>query len=269
MKLLQLTSKLLVLLRCLLVLGAGLTTAALAASQLVQITSRPAPESVDDLIVMAAAVAALICLTWLGVLAAVVVAEALTDAVVGRRRGPAGGVRRLVLGLCGLLATVPMATAHAEEASSDALSEPTVVAGLPFPDRLPDRVPDLVPDRVHDRTPEPEAEPEQARSASPSPQATQRIPAEIEQQGPAPEPEPEPVATAARYRTVTVQAGDTLWSLSRDALGSGAEPGAITAGWQSIHRINRTVIGEDPSLILPGQRLRIPADLSGTSQEQP
>ena len=32
----------------------------------------------------------------------------------------------------------------------------------------------------------------------------------------------------------------------------------ITACWQRIHRLNRAVIGPDPDLILPTQRLRLP-----------
>jgi nucleoid-associated protein YgaU len=46
-------------------------------------------------------------------------------------------------------------------------------------------------------------------------------------------------------------------------LGPGATDGEIAAAWPQWHAANRTVIGNDPDLVLPGQILTIPAALGG------
>ena len=57
---------------------------------------------------------------------------------------------------------------------------------------------------------------------------------------------------------VVVRPGDTLWDLARDDLGPGADDAAIAARWRTIYALNRAVIGADPDLIQPAQRLRLP-----------
>lgn len=72
---------------------------------------------------------------------------------------------------------------------------------------------------------------------------------------------PGPVLTAARasgHDCVVVQPGDSLWSIAARRLGRGASPQAITAEWQQIYALNREIIGSDPELIEPGQRLALP-----------
>lgn len=59
-------------------------------------------------------------------------------------------------------------------------------------------------------------------------------------------------------RAVTVRPGDTLWALAHDQLGPGASDGAIADHVRTLHRRNAAVIGPDPDLILPGQRLQLP-----------
>ena len=59
--------------------------------------------------------------------------------------------------------------------------------------------------------------------------------------------------------TVVVQPGDSLWHLAAAGLPLDAGPDAIAARWHAIYALNRTLIGADPNLILPGQRLVIPA----------
>ncbi|MDP2772311.1 MAG: LysM domain-containing protein [Nocardioides sp.] len=59
-------------------------------------------------------------------------------------------------------------------------------------------------------------------------------------------------------RVVVVAPGDSLWSLAATALGAGATDAEITAEWQRIHQLNREVVGADPDLIRPGQRLVLP-----------
>ncbi len=62
---------------------------------------------------------------------------------------------------------------------------------------------------------------------------------------------------AGEKHTVTVRSGDSLWSIA--ARGHSSEPTAATAKRvASIYAKNRAVIGADPNLILPGQRLEMP-----------
>ena len=66
---------------------------------------------------------------------------------------------------------------------------------------------------------------------------------------------PRPQGGAAPPRTgssLTVHPGDTLWSLAEDHLGSGDR-------WPEIYALNRAVVGADPDVIQPAQRLRLPA----------
>jgi nucleoid-associated protein YgaU len=78
---------------------------------------------------------------------------------------------------------------------------------------------------------------------------------------PAPTPTPTKVAptvspttatkqTTPTSLTYTVVKGDTLWKIARRFGFS---------HWSPIYEANRSVIGSDPNLIKPGQRLRIPA----------
>ncbi|MCW2774689.1 MAG: hypothetical protein JWN91_3015 [Nocardioides sp.] len=57
---------------------------------------------------------------------------------------------------------------------------------------------------------------------------------------------------------VEVRPGDTLWAIAQRELGPQADDAAITARWHEIYEVNRTVIGADPDLIQPAQRLRLP-----------
>lgn len=56
---------------------------------------------------------------------------------------------------------------------------------------------------------------------------------------------------AAPTPRVTVRPGDTLWGLAEDHLGSGDR-------WPEIYALNRAVVGADPDVIEPAQRLRLP-----------
>lgn len=67
-----------------------------------------------------------------------------------------------------------------------------------------------------------------------------------------------PVACDNRY---TVASGDELWSIAARALGT-EDPRRIARYWPRIHWLNRAVIGADPSLIYPGQVLRLPPECS-------
>jgi len=59
--------------------------------------------------------------------------------------------------------------------------------------------------------------------------------------------------------TYTVRPGDTLWAIAAGYLPAGVvAPAEITAYWHQVFAANRAVIGADPDLIRPGQRLVIP-----------
>jgi nucleoid-associated protein YgaU len=60
-----------------------------------------------------------------------------------------------------------------------------------------------------------------------------------------------PVVTPA-VREVRVAPGDTLWDIAARRLGAGAS-------WPAIYALNRDVIGPDPGVIGPGQRLALPS----------
>ena len=59
-------------------------------------------------------------------------------------------------------------------------------------------------------------------------------------------------------RRVVVRPGDTLWALAGRSLPPGAGDGVVAAGWHRIYALKRDLIGPDPDLIQPGQRLRLP-----------
>ena len=54
---------------------------------------------------------------------------------------------------------------------------------------------------------------------------------------------------------VVVRRGDTLWGIAARHLGAGATTAEVARAWPEWHRANRAVIGADPDLLLPGQRL--------------
>jgi nucleoid-associated protein YgaU len=67
------------------------------------------------------------------------------------------------------------------------------------------------------------------------------------------------VATSSpRPRTVLVRPGDTLWSIAADDLPAGSPDARVAARWRAIYAANSSLIGPDPDVIVPGQRLRLP-----------
>ena len=66
--------------------------------------------------------------------------------------------------------------------------------------------------------------------------------------------EPMPTQSA-----VVVRSGDTLWAIARARLGSSADVATTAHEVDRWHAANREVIGGDPDLIHPGQRLVPPS----------
>lgn len=66
---------------------------------------------------------------------------------------------------------------------------------------------------------------------------------------PAPPSSSKPTSPSVRYYTVT--SGDTLSGIANSFYGSGLQ-------WQRIYQVNAGVIGGNPNLIYPGERLAIP-----------
>jgi nucleoid-associated protein YgaU len=58
-------------------------------------------------------------------------------------------------------------------------------------------------------------------------------------------------AHPAHREVVTVHPGDSLWQIADERLGAGDR-------WPEIYALNRAVVGADPDLIEPAQRLRLP-----------
>lgn len=85
------------------------------------------------------------------------------------------------------------------------------------------------------------------------PAVTLDRPVSSSQPAPAPGPRCPPAV-------ITVVPGDTLWGLTAAALG-GADAPAVARSWPRLWQANRAVVGGDPDLIRPGQRLTIPAEL--------
>lgn len=57
---------------------------------------------------------------------------------------------------------------------------------------------------------------------------------------------------------VVVAPGDSLWSLAARALGPSATTEQVAAAWPQWWAVNRDVVGDDPHLIHPGERLTPP-----------
>ncbi|MER7165285.1 transglycosylase family protein [Micromonospora sp. NPDC000207] len=59
----------------------------------------------------------------------------------------------------------------------------------------------------------------------------------------------QPASRSTDRDTYVVEAGDTLVKI--------AAAHDVTGGWQGLHERNKDVIGDDPGLIIPGQRLTL------------
>ena len=68
-----------------------------------------------------------------------------------------------------------------------------------------------------------------------------------------------PVAAARPARALVVVApGDSLWSVAARLLPEAAPDAEVDALWRRIYAANRSLIGDDPGLVRPGQQLLVP-----------
>ncbi|MBS1995951.1 MAG: LysM peptidoglycan-binding domain-containing protein [Cyanobacteria bacterium SZAS LIN-2] len=56
---------------------------------------------------------------------------------------------------------------------------------------------------------------------------------------------------APQHTTYTVHKGDNLWDIARSHLGDGTR-------WEEIYDLNKSVLGDNPRLIMPGTELQLP-----------
>jgi hypothetical protein len=59
---------------------------------------------------------------------------------------------------------------------------------------------------------------------------------------------------------VVVRPGDSLWSIAERRLGPGATADETARAWPLLYAANREVVGPDPGLLEPGQRLVVPRE---------
>ncbi len=200
----------------------------------------PGPAAFDDLLAVVAAGVAWAVLAWLtaGLLLCLAAGARRTEGRLDRvaRAVAPHAVRRLAALLLGIgLVGAPLALAMPAQADRTVAT----AARQADPTRPPVEVPAL--DRW---TPDRPAAPA-ATSDSPADPAALLV--------------PRPHRGSVVSDHVVVRRGDTLWDIAARALGSDASVADIAASWPGWYAANRSTIGPDPDLILPGQRLRPPA----------
>jgi hypothetical protein len=197
-----------------------------------------------DLLIASLAAATLgPCGLWLTAVTLATTAEALT----GRSWATARAitpllVRRGVLALCGLAVggagvAVPATAAPLEPTpAATRTTASTTLDGLPLPDRV-------------------EGEAPVATSAGPSPLHRAAAVAAVRGSGGA---RTVSASVALPTRTVhRVLPGESLWSIAASLLPS-ADAAEVDRAWRRIYGANRTAVGDDPDLLLPGTTLRLP-----------
>lgn len=182
--------------------------------------------SFADLLVWVCAGALLVCSAWLWLVTSLIAADAARGRVEPEFPGCPAAVRRLLLMACGVallggLVTPAHTLAPAADPAPTAPADSTDrsrVKGLPLPDRA-----SSVPPPSRRRS-------DRATSHS----------------------------ALGRGGHVVVRHGDTLWAIAARSLVPEATDADIDERWRAIHHLNRTVIGADPDVIQPTQRLHLP-----------
>lgn len=212
-----------------------------------------AAQPFDRWLAWLAAVALAGCALWACYVTSVVVLEALRGAPATPPVGVPDWSRRLVLAACGaaVVAALP-AGAHAVDRApggATAGERPDRVAGLhglPLPERAQSgSVTDLVGGLL-------------LTSGSPGPVTAAPSPTPAPPTPAPPTPAPPAPTRAPVGGQHVVAAGESLWSIARAAVPAPGGAAAVAAYWPRLHEANHAVIGPDPDLITPGQRLVLP-----------
>lgn len=218
--------------------------------------------SFEDHIGVAANTVGLIVVVWWALSFLIAFAAALLEHCGRLRAAAAAGkfspafMRRLALAAVGLqLVTAPLAHA-APVAAGPGMDPPAAAAawvptGAPVPEpATPSSGPASLGLDPHWMPVPPPVDPYTFAARQLRPLDPGQPPLQVPAQGP-----------AAGTPEVTVRAGDSLWSICAAELGPLASDVDIALAWPRLYQANRDVIGGDPGLLLPGQVLRLPANL--------
>lgn len=216
----------------------GLSAAAAAMARVAVGLPRAATPDLAAALTLLAAAASALLLMWLAAsVTLTAVAEILPRhrlAGVATATTPAA-VRRLVcLALGVAVAGGTLAPATADDGTVVVASEPAALDPVWTPG------PPAAPTAALDPGWTP-AVPAPAPRAAPSPELLTGVPQQV-----------------AEPEEVVVRRGDTLWDLAARVLPPTATDAEIAGEWPRWYTANAAVIGPDPDLLLPGQRLRVP-----------
>ncbi len=212
----------------------------------------------DVLLLIVAALGALLT-GWLG-LATVAAALSEVPGVIGSvgsmvaRRITPKVVRRAVALAAGTALATAVSPVQATAHDRSAAPLHTAVA---VQDHRTDHAAESAPDPAF----HPLADPSVDRPAGPVPSAPEPGFVPLPPNPPAATPvdigalERTPRQVPESAKVHTVRRGDTLWDIAAARLGPGASAAQIAAEWPRWYAANRHVIGPDPALIVPGQRL--------------
>ena len=209
----------------------------------------PGPAEPGAVVALAAALSAWVVLTWLTLVTSAALATAAVAGVGSRAHAAAlalapGAGRRIVSAALGLaIVGTPVAAALPADAGvasvltaadrTDHAGQQIDLATAPVPDRPAATVPaGWTPDRpvrTHRRSANAEAA---ARLVTGPTRAERRVADEV-----------------------VVRRGDSLWDIAARHLGPDASAADVAVEWPRWHQANRDVIGTDPDLLIPGQRL--------------
>jgi hypothetical protein len=197
-----------------------------------------------DLVLASLAAAALgLCGLWLTAVTLATTAEALTGRSWATARAITPRlVRRGVLALCGLAVggvgvAVPATAAPPDPSpAADRATASATLDGLPVPDRVEGGAPS---------------------ATSPLPSASRRAAAVAEVRSTGGTRTLSATAEPPAWAVHRVVAGDSLWSIAA-TLHPPVDASEIDRTWRRIYRTNRSAVGSNPHLLLPGTTLRIP-----------
>ena len=241
---------------------AALAAAALAAPRPAEaLATLLAPTGGPPTAVLVAALGLLAQATaaWL-LLVALLTLGARAPSVAGRacravlhRCAPAGVRRAAALALGAGLALGLAPPASAATPSPVAATAGPALPPLDWPGLVP---PEPAPDAAASR----QAPPGHATTQPPPPRRPAAEPAAPRATTPRATPPRASVPRTAvpRTTTVVVRPGDTLWDLAGRSLAAPVSDADRAAEWPRWWAANRDVVGDDPDLLLPGQRLDAP-----------